>query len=44
MQGFVAAVRGVENSLGTPEASRISTVFMDVSWYVAVVYVPKLVG
>ena len=33
MQGFVAAVRGVENSLGTPEASRISTVFMDVSWW-----------
>jgi len=32
MQGFVSSVRGVENQLGTPEAQRISTVFMDVSW------------
>ncbi|KAH7091868.1 glycoside hydrolase, partial [Auriculariales sp. MPI-PUGE-AT-0066] len=32
MQGFVSAVRGVENSLGVTEANRVSTVFMDISW------------
>ncbi|KZV81656.1 glycoside hydrolase [Exidia glandulosa HHB12029] len=32
MQGFVSAVRGAENSLNVAEASRISAVFMDVSW------------
>lgn len=32
MQGFVSAVRGVENQLNILDANRISAVFMDISW------------
>lgn len=32
LQGFVNAVRGAENALNVPDASRISAVFMDISW------------